>query len=96
MRPTVVANFIVSKFLAVPQEISVRTLSTPPQYHLSFLLIFTSYISCVDRWSIYKMSEEKLIDLDELEAITGGDQEIKQELFILFLYTVASDVDTLK
>lgn len=42
------------------------------------------------------MSEEKLIDLDELEAITGGDQEIKQELFILFLYTVASDVDTLK
>jgi HPt (histidine-containing phosphotransfer) domain-containing protein len=42
------------------------------------------------------MSEEKLIDMEELESITGGDQEIKQELFILFLYTIASDVDTLK
>jgi HPt (histidine-containing phosphotransfer) domain-containing protein len=42
------------------------------------------------------MSEEKLLDLDELDSITGGDEEIKQGILTSFLDTIYNDVETLQ
>lgn len=45
---------------------------------------------------MHKMSEEKLLDMDELVSITGGDEEIKQDILTSFLNTISNDVETLQ
>jgi HPt (histidine-containing phosphotransfer) domain-containing protein len=37
-----------------------------------------------------------LLDLEELDSITGGDGEIKEEIFKLFLDSISNDVYTLQ
>jgi HPt (histidine-containing phosphotransfer) domain-containing protein len=45
---------------------------------------------------MHKMPEEKLLDLHELDSITGGDEEIKQDILTSFLSTISNDVETLQ